>query len=432
MKLDYVVQPDKAFGDLLLQRLGEPPSPKKVVITSAFASLLAILRLKPALKRLSSDNCDIRIVLGVDMGGTSKDVLREIATWKVPILIVKNRASGCTFHPKLYLVEWRDRAVITLGSNNITDGGFFTNYEASTLVQYSFPRDRSLYIRHCKTLRRFLNPTGPTAKTLSNTYLRRLLSLRLIPSEEEKKRKSADSQGTRANGQSTDLKIFGEEFVRRPPPLPTDKEISSVLIELAEKKRKSRGRKGHSKHRGITTKTTESNVEFQIQPNAFYMTLPTMPSRKGKNPWRIPGEGRIPLAAVDIASDFWGWPNQFKVRKINPRKRKSGGPKNAGEKRIYHDRPSIWKIWDVANPQDSVSQKVRMYMYENSSDFRFYASPLLQKGARAGDIVCIKKSGKRGIDFECILAKKGTSKHVEWLAHCSQKVRNSQRKFGYE
>ncbi len=70
-----------------------------------------------------------------------------------------------------------------------------------------------------------------------------------------------------------------------------------------------------------------------------------------------------------------------------------------------------------------------MYMYENSSDFRFYVRPLVNAGGDLGDVVRIRRIAQD--EFECVLARKGTPEYDEWIESCTQRVRNSTRRFGY-
>jgi HKD family nuclease len=100
-------------------------SASRVIFVSAFVSVQTIMRLKQQVLELKENGVDIRFVLGIDLGGTSQEVLKEILNWGIDIRIVKHRTPGHTFHPKLYLFEWDDQATIIVGSNNITEGGFF-------------------------------------------------------------------------------------------------------------------------------------------------------------------------------------------------------------------------------------------------------------------------------------------------------------------
>ena len=88
---------------------------------------------------LKGHGVDIRFVLGIDLGGTSQEVLQELLRWNIDARVVKHRRPGHTFHPKLYLFEWEEQGTIIIGSNNITEGGFFGNYEGAACVTYTLP-----------------------------------------------------------------------------------------------------------------------------------------------------------------------------------------------------------------------------------------------------------------------------------------------------
>ena len=150
-------------------------------------------------------------------------------------------------------------------------------------------------------------------------------------------------------------------------------------------------------------------------PAAFYMTLPTL---QGHN---IPGEARIPLEAIELAKEFWGWPDEYS-KDVSPR---------AGKDRVYWNWRPKWRIWSVEALGEVVVQEVRMYMYENSSDFRFYVRPLVNAGGDLGDVVRIRRIAQLGAEFECVLARQGTPQYNEWGKSCTQAVRNSIRRFGY-
>jgi hypothetical protein len=152
-----------------------------------------------------------------------------------------------------------------------------------------------------------------------------------------------------------------------------------------------------------------------LLPAAFYMTLPTL---QGES---IPGEARIPLEAIELAKEFWGWPDEY-MKDVSPR---------AGKERIYWNWRPIWRVWSVEAPDKIAIQEVRMYMYENSSDFRFYVRPLVNAGADLGDVVCIRRIAQSDAEYECILARKGTTEYDKWIKYCTQPVRNSTRLFGY-
>jgi hypothetical protein len=161
----------------------------------------------------------------------------------------------------------------------------------------------------------------------------------------------------------------------------------------------------------------------QLDPTAFYMTLA---KTKKDNP-NIPGEQRVPLPARDMAEDFWGWPDNY-TRKVSPRFKDK-----AKEERIYWNWSPKWKIWSADDPAATTTKEIRMYYYENSSDFRVHPGALNQLGAVAGDIIQLTKVDREDATYDCALAKQGTPQHAEWTTYLVNKVKsgNSERAFGF-
>lgn len=411
MRVEFISQPDIQFGRILTELLDAEPQPYKVIVVSAFVSLQTILRLKDAILRINGNGGITRLVFGIDMGGTSQEVLKEILSWHTDNRIVKHRRPGFTFHPKLYLVEWQDRAEILIGSNNVTEGGLFRNYESSARIIYDLPNDNLTYEIAQQELNRFLDPIGETTYILTDNFLNRLIEQEIIPSEAEARRNRNDSVSRPKRERATGEPLFGIEAIEFPPPLPAN--ILEGLVQTVRRRRAQR--RATRQELQVENEPQISPTDDAITPTSFYMTLPTL---QGDN---IPGEARIPLEALELAQEFWGWQEEYE-RVENPR---------GGRERVYWNWRPFWRIVDVEHPENVVIQEVRMYFYENSSDFRFYARPLVNAGANLGDIVRITRVADDDIEFECILAKQGTPEYEEWIGFCVNEVRNSPRRFGY-
>src|SRR5216684_986729 len=112
MRLEYKEQPDTRLGDVIEERFVSLGLPTEFFIVSAFASLPTVLRFKHRISEIQASGADVRIVLGVDLCGTSKEVLAEVASWAVTTTIVKNRMPGIVFHPKVYVLRWEAHAEI--------------------------------------------------------------------------------------------------------------------------------------------------------------------------------------------------------------------------------------------------------------------------------------------------------------------------------
>jgi len=91
MHVQFLTHPAVRLGDLLSKSFESNGAPKELVVVSAFASLRTIRRIKPIFQEVQTSGGKARLVLGVDLGGTSKEVLQEVAGWGISVIIVKNR-----------------------------------------------------------------------------------------------------------------------------------------------------------------------------------------------------------------------------------------------------------------------------------------------------------------------------------------------------
>jgi len=117
-----------------------------------------------------------------------------------------------TFHPKVYLARWDSVAELIVGSNNLTEGGFYRNYEASTRTSFKLPKDHHLLDNARTELKQFLDPAGPVSKELTPKYLAELLALPEIPPEVVAVRRRAESIPRRPPSD-----VFGYETVKPGP-----------------------------------------------------------------------------------------------------------------------------------------------------------------------------------------------------------------------
>jgi len=153
MKTHLVTQPtddegpSETMGGVLSSLLtSRNPFFDKVWLVSAFANQRAVRYLSPHISEAKSHGADIRIVVGIDHHSTSIEALRGIKALEVDARIVHNARPGHTFHPKIYLFEAGGIAAeLFIGSNNLTEGGLYTNYEASTQISFVFPEDTAEY-----------------------------------------------------------------------------------------------------------------------------------------------------------------------------------------------------------------------------------------------------------------------------------------------
>jgi hypothetical protein len=398
MEINYIIQPFEGDGKhvtfeaIFKKYIDTDPSPTKVWIVSSFAKQKAILRLTPSIIKAIGNGTRFKIVVGVDINGTSKEALEAILKLKVDTLIFKNNIPNHTFHPKIFVFEYEKMSIVLIGSVNLTEGGLFRNYEAMAKITYDLEKEKGLYEEHMRKLMPFLEPYGITVSPL-NQELINLLSKRkdILTEFEMRTYKSSVSKVRRYLPTSP----FGNQKI---PSQPMPKEMLDDLIKISAKKR--------------VEKISHDIVEF----DEFYMQLNKL---QGLN---IPGEARIPLAARKLSPLFWGWRDNYKSIK-----------RSKGKKiRVYYEWKPLWEIVDIDKPKKKLQENVRIYEYVDSKDFRFYSNNLVKLGADEGDIVKIIRGEETDkFIFRCELIKKTSPLYQEFLKLCSIGVLNSNRKFGF-
>ena len=140
MIIGTVTQPENQLGIEISELLNSETVYTRIVFVSAFVALRTVLRLREQLLAHVEAGARLRLTIGID-GGTSREVAEELLRWNCETFIFHNTIARATFHPKVYLFESATSATIFIGSNNLTDGGFYTNYEVATRYDFDLPVD---------------------------------------------------------------------------------------------------------------------------------------------------------------------------------------------------------------------------------------------------------------------------------------------------
>lgn len=212
-----ITQPDHQLGNEISTLLETDAGFREITFVSAFVSLRTVLRLREDLLALESRGCAIRFIVGIDLGGTSQEVLQELLRWNTETFVFHNAIRWATFHPKVYLFRSDSSATLILGSNNLTEGGFYTNYEAASRLDFSFPGDQDEYRNHINALDLFLNPEGGTVHRLTADLIQTLTERGELPSEEEAKRTRKEQKEQRERRNNIPTNPFSPEITARPP-----------------------------------------------------------------------------------------------------------------------------------------------------------------------------------------------------------------------
>ena len=127
------------LGEILKTELNSNYS--SFTIFSAFAKNSGILRLKDSLKTFKSNNGTIRAFIGIDLDGTSYEALLNLYNLCDELYVIHSENFSTTYHSKIYLLENTDMAWCAIGSNNLTGGGLWTNFESCSIQTYNLPNE---------------------------------------------------------------------------------------------------------------------------------------------------------------------------------------------------------------------------------------------------------------------------------------------------
>jgi len=149
----------------------------------AFASYGGVSALTDYIKEGQQRGMKIKVILGVDQKGTSKEALEEVLKWGVDARVYHTDSRNI-FHPKVYLFENVDIFTLIVGSNNLTVPGLVQNVECSLLIKdiKSNPVHRDFY-EYWKAI---LDGTEVNLYPITQELIDQLFSDKIVLSEKER------------------------------------------------------------------------------------------------------------------------------------------------------------------------------------------------------------------------------------------------------
>jgi hypothetical protein len=184
---------------------------------SAFAKASGVGLIEESLREYKSRGGKIIFIVGIDLDGTSYDALINLLELSDELYVVYSE-NIITFHPKMYLLDLPESKNIAIGSNNLTVGGLFNNFEASTILE-NLDNDAELYQNYCEIRDRFTNISDEVVKKISSKEdIEELLENGYIHTERSliRKRLSNKNRENPVNQSSSlEPKIFGSKPIRR-------------------------------------------------------------------------------------------------------------------------------------------------------------------------------------------------------------------------
>jgi len=130
------------LGNVLIDKI-DNNSFSSLTIFSAFAKNSGVLRLKTSLEKLKKSGGHIKAFIGIDLDGTSYEALLNLFSLCDELYVIHSENMSTTYHSKIYLLENASSAWCAIGSNNLTGGGLWTNFESASIQEYSLPTQKS-------------------------------------------------------------------------------------------------------------------------------------------------------------------------------------------------------------------------------------------------------------------------------------------------
>ena len=401
MNVQLLSQPNdegNRLGEFIKDQLGNPEWESHIAAV-AFVKKSGVRHIYDEIQNFANQG-EIRIIVGVDLEGTSIEgltLLREALNGNGNVWVFHNENES-TFHPKVYAFSNEKSAAIAIGSGNLTEGGLFTNYEASVAVflKLSERADKAFFYSIIKMLDSWSVNAGECGMQLTDDTLHSLIKNGYILHESAIRKKTITKNPTDASSTERQ-KVFGRATV---PSAPKTKPVENDLPEEINEDE-------------FIIEAVES-VESQSGNNKIYlMTLRKTDVGIGQT---TPGTSRrspeifIPLSARDHDPDFWGWDTLFTEDSTKPGK---------------FDR----KLVPMRIGGEII--KVNMMTWPDKSDFRL-RSESIRRAGNIGDILKIEKSdGKFGYQYHIEIIPIDGSMHQRYKSLCRKPVKNSHKKWGY-
>lgn len=399
--MELILQPwsERTLGDYLQLALrGEFGAFDQFEAAVAFVKRSGVQHIASDLQDFAERQGTVRFVVGVDQNGTSFEGLvdlRDAVGEQGEIWIVHSSDAYVTFHPKLYLFKGEDKALLLIGSGNLTQGGLYANDEATTVQELDLQSSDDLQLlRQVEaTLNRWCELEHNTARRLDDDFLRALVDNGYLGPEQQARTAGEASTPEGSAGSAAESNHIAELFGRGPA-----------------RRRPARPAKSKPATRPESPGQSASLSGKRI---GFVMTLMRTDAGVGQTtagaPRRSP-EIFVPLKARDANPGFWGWREQFVEDPAEPGK--------------WDRRSVLMKLIDEII-------HVNMMTWPVKHDFRL-RSEALRSAGQVGDILCIEQCAEAGYSYRVAVIRHEAAEYAAYLQRCTESVGGrSQKRWGY-
>ncbi len=208
------------LGEILKNELNSNYS--SLTIFSAFAKNSGVLRLKESLETFKSNDGTIRAFIGIDLDGTSYEALLNLYNLCDELYVIHSENFSTTYHSKIYLLENTDAVWCAIGSNNLTGGGLWTNFESCSIQTYNLPDETTELDSIYFVIKKYKDPEYEcSTKITSIDDINALLEANYISKEVTQKIESITKRISQKKKQKKTT-LFGSEKISIPTLIPVN------------------------------------------------------------------------------------------------------------------------------------------------------------------------------------------------------------------
>lgn len=209
------------LGDILISKLSEDY--KSITIFSAFAKNSGVLRLQNSLESFKKSGGYIKAFIGIDLDGTSYEALLNLYALCDELYVIHSENFSVTYHSKIYLLENEDKAWCAVGSNNLTGGGLWTNFESCSIHTYNLPEEKNDLENIYSVIEKYVDPSYTCSiKITSIENIDTLLNTNYISKEVTQKINNMTKRVSQKKRQKKNP-LFGSEKTSIPTIITTEK-----------------------------------------------------------------------------------------------------------------------------------------------------------------------------------------------------------------
>jgi len=403
--MDLVVQPHggSSLGDVLRGALtGEIGAYHSLTAAVAFVRRSGVQHIRSELRTFVAHGGHVLLIVGVDQRGTSVEGLSDLLAAvgdTGEIWVNHDEDPYITFHPKVYLFEGEESALLIVGSGNLTLGGLYRNDEVSSVSMLDLmdEGDAAELAVIKEAFNAWCDEESETARRLDPILLQALQDGGYVVLEAMARSEGTSEAG--AAGDTVEALTSAERVTAR------------QLFGHGEARRMPRRPTGEGEDE--TAPAAETIDKGERLPRGFVMTLmrtdvgtgQTTPEASRRSP-----EIFVPLGARDRHPRFWGWDEEFtEDPRMSGKLDRRGVPMRLGGETI----------------------DVNMMTWPVKHDFRLRSETLRSAGTE-GDILRIEKADQ-GADFDYYveIVPPGTTAYEYYRSLCTQPTPNSDRMWGY-